>query len=311
MAEVWTMGEILVEIMRPEAGIGLDVPGVFKGPYPSGAPAIFIDTVARLGHTAGIIGGVGADDFGTCVTNRLEKDGVDTSQVLRDDTGSTAVAFVTYFEDGSRRFIYHIDGTPAAKACFSKDISINQSTKFFHMMGCSLMVNETFQKEIIAAAEHMASRGVKICLDPNIRPELLKTRTIRDVLGPVLNNCSVLMPGLSELQLLSGTDDVRKGIDALFEQETLELIVLKKGSEGAVIYSREEEITVPVYKIEEVDATGAGDCFDAGFLCGILEGLSLEECGKLAAAAGALNAAAFGPMEGAISKAAVEKLIQS
>jgi sugar/nucleoside kinase (ribokinase family) len=311
MAEVWTMGEILVEIMRPEAGIGLDVPGVFKGPYPSGAPAIFIDTIARLGHTAGIIGGVGADDFGTCVTNRLEKDGVDTSQVLRDDAGSTAVAFVTYFEDGSRRFIYHIDGTPAAKACFSKDISIDQSTKFFHMMGCSLMVNETFQKEIIAAAEHMASRGVKLSIDPNIRPELLKTRTIHDVLGPVLNNCSVLMPGLSELKLLSGTDDVRGGIDALFEQKPFELIVLKKGSEGAVIYSREEEITVPVYKVEEVDATGAGDCFDAGFLCGILEGLSLEECGKLAAAAGALNAAAFGPMEGAISRTAVEKLMKS
>lgn len=302
MAEVWTMGEILVEIMRPEAGMGLDVPGVFKGPYPSGAPAIFIDTVARLGHTAGIIGGVGADDFGKCVTDRLERDGVDTGRVLRDDTGSTAVAFVTYFEDGSRRFIYHIDGTPATKARFSKDISIDQSTKFFHMMGCSLMVNETFQKEIIAAAEHMASRGVKLSVDPNIRPELLKTRTIHDVLGPVLKNCSILMPGLSELKLLSGTDDVRNGIETLFEQEALELIVLKKGSEGAVIYSREEEIAVPVYKVEEVDATGAGDCFDAGFLCGVLEGLSLDECGKLAAAAGALNAAAFGPMEGEISK---------
>jgi tagatose kinase len=311
MAEVWTMGEILVEIMRPEAGMGLDVPGVFKGPYPSGAPAIFIDTVARLGHTAGIIGGVGADDFGKCVTDRLERDGVDTGRVLRDDTGSTAVAFVTYFEDGSRRFIYHIDGTPATKARFSKDISIDQSTKFFHMMGCSLMVNETFQKEIIAAAEHMASRGVKLSVDPNIRPELLKTRTIHDVLGPVLKNCSILMPGLSELKLLSGTDDVRNGIETLFEQEALELIVLKKGSEGAVIYSREEEITVPVYKVEEVDATGAGDCFDAGFLCGVLEGLSLDECGKLAAAAGALNAAAFGPMEGEISKAAVDKLIRS
>ena len=119
------------------------------------------------------------------------------------------------------------------------------------------------------------------------------------------------MPGLSELQLLTGTDDVRGGVDALFERDVLELIVLKKGSKGAVIYSREEEIPVPVYKVEEVDATGAGDCFDAGFLCGVLEGLPLEDCGKLAAAAGALNAAAFGPMEGAISRAAVDKLIRS
>ena len=59
MNEVWTMGEMIVEIMRAEEDMPLDRPGIFKGPYPSGAPAIFIDTVARLGHSAGIIGGVG------------------------------------------------------------------------------------------------------------------------------------------------------------------------------------------------------------------------------------------------------------
>ena len=49
MAGIWTMGELLVEIMRPKAGMELYEPGEFLGPFPSGAPAIFIDTVARLG----------------------------------------------------------------------------------------------------------------------------------------------------------------------------------------------------------------------------------------------------------------------
>ena len=71
MASIWTMGELLVEIMRPQAGLGMAAPGPWIGPYPSGAPAIFIDTVARLGHGAGIIGGVGEDDFGRCVVERL------------------------------------------------------------------------------------------------------------------------------------------------------------------------------------------------------------------------------------------------
>lgn len=57
MAEIWTMGEMLCEIMRPEVGMELYEKGLFYGPYPSGAPTIFIDTVARLGHSAGIIGG--------------------------------------------------------------------------------------------------------------------------------------------------------------------------------------------------------------------------------------------------------------
>jgi sugar/nucleoside kinase (ribokinase family) len=69
-------------------------------------------------------------------------------------------------------------------------------------------------------------------------------------------------------------------------------------------------IDIPAYQVVEVDPTGAGDCFDAGFLCGLLEGRPLEECGKIAAAAGALNASAFGPMEGKISKETVWELIQ-
>ena len=48
MAEIWTMGEMIVEIMREKENEPLDKAGVFRGPYPSGAPAIFIDTVARL-----------------------------------------------------------------------------------------------------------------------------------------------------------------------------------------------------------------------------------------------------------------------
>ena len=64
MAEIWTMGELLVEIMRPRPDMGLRDVREFLGPYPSGAPAISIDTAARLGHTAGIFGGVGTDEFG-------------------------------------------------------------------------------------------------------------------------------------------------------------------------------------------------------------------------------------------------------
>ena len=79
MTEIMTMGEIIVEIMRSSIDQPLDRPGIFKGPYPSGAPAIFIDTVARLGHRAAIAGGVGEDDFGKCLLDRLEHDGVDCS----------------------------------------------------------------------------------------------------------------------------------------------------------------------------------------------------------------------------------------
>lgn len=79
MEKIMTMGEILVEIMATRRGQSLRAPGSLVGPYASGAPAIFIDQVARLGHPAAIIGCVGDDDFGWLNIERLQRDGVDTS----------------------------------------------------------------------------------------------------------------------------------------------------------------------------------------------------------------------------------------
>jgi sugar/nucleoside kinase (ribokinase family) len=96
----------------------------------------------------------------------------------------------------------------------------------------------------------------------------------------------------------------------LFGNPVLEMVVLKQGKAGATVFTREESIVTQAYSVQEVDPTGAGDCFDAGFLCGLLEGKSIEDCGRIAAAAGALNAASFGPMEGVISSKSIQDLIR-
>ncbi len=78
---VVTIGEILVEIMATKLGDGFLEPQSLIGPFPSGAPAIFIDQVGKLGAAAAIVSAVGDDDFGTLNLDRLRKDGVDVSAV--------------------------------------------------------------------------------------------------------------------------------------------------------------------------------------------------------------------------------------
>ena len=311
MAEIMTMGEIIVEIMRGEVDSPLDKAGIFKGPYPSGAPAIFIDTVARLGHKAAIVGGVGDDDFGKCLLDRLEGDGVDCSSVIKNDRISTGCAFVTYFANGDRKFIFHIGNTPAVLAEAPADEKL-EGLKFFHIMGCSMMAELTFGRKIVETMKRAKDKGAKVSFDPNIRPELMKDPECMDLVNDVLDCTSVFMHGKSELRTLSGKEDIEEAVAALFaEKPLLELIVLKNGKKGCVIYSRTERIEFGVYAIEPVDATGAGDSFDAAFLCGILEGKSLLDAAKLATAAASLNTGAFGPMEGAISPENCRKLIEA
>src|SRR5271156_6689819 len=91
-----TIGEILVEIVATEPGAGFRGPISLVGPYPSGAPAIFIDQVAKLGYPCGIIGCVGRDDFGWINIDRLRRDGVDVSAIAVDPEGVTGSAFVRY-----------------------------------------------------------------------------------------------------------------------------------------------------------------------------------------------------------------------
>ena len=117
------------------------------------------------------------------------------------------------------------------------------------------------------------------------------------------------MPGIDELMMLTGEDTIEGGIKKLFEYDKMQVVALKKGSEGSTLYSRSEQIDCPLYEVEQVDPTGAGDCYDAALLCGLLEGKSLLEAGRMASAAGALNVMKLGPMEGDISKANVQAMI--
>lgn len=300
MSAIWAMGEMLVEIMRPRPDMALNVSGEFLGPFPSGAPAIFIDTVAKLGVKAGIIGGVGNDDFGTCLIDRLKADGVDCRFVSVIDGISTAVAFVTYFRDGSRKFIYHIGNTPAAMSK-APDITGLNDTAFFHVMGCSLLASEPFRTEIIKTLDAFAAKGAKISFDPNIRVELLGKRTLEDIIAPVMKHCAVLHPGVDELFMLAGLNNIESAVEKLFRNPVLEIIALKRGKKGCTVFTRERRFDLGVYHVEPLDPTGAGDAFDAGFLCGLADGKSLEECAALATAAASLNTASFGPMEGNIN----------
>lgn len=182
--------------------------------------------------------------------------------------------------------------------------------KYFHIMGCSLIADIPFGRRIVEAMECAAVQGVKISFDPNIRPELLKDPEAMELVSAILEQTSIFMPGKSELKLLSGCDDIDAAVEQLFRtKKNLEILVLKNGSKGCAVYTRQSRFAMGVCPIEAVDATGAGDSFDGAFLCGLLDGKSLEDAARMATAAAALNTCAFGPMEGNISPETVAGMI--
>jgi sugar/nucleoside kinase (ribokinase family) len=133
---------------------------------------------------------------------------------------------------------------------------------------------------------------------------------IKDSVDKITAMADVILPGVRELELITGMNDIEEGVDRLFDQNA-DTVVLKEGAKGCRIYSKysKSPVFVPSFNIDEVDPTGAGDAFDAGFICGLIEGKDLKDCGILANACGALNATRFGPMEGVFKREVVDEFI--
>lgn len=302
MPTIVTIGEALVEVMRTERDRPLDRPGPLSGPYPSGAPAIFADAASRLGADAGLVATVGDDPFGRCVMDRLRADGVDCAALRVAPERLTGIAFVAYRSDGGRSFIFHLVDSAAALVEWAQiPEGYLDDARYLHVMGSALSFSDAMRQACYRAAAAVAGQGGTVSLDPNLRPELLPVERIRALCEPVLDVCDVILPSGAEALALTGAATPEAAAEALLRRG-VRVVALKRGADGSTLYTAEDALDVAPYAVEEVDPTGAGDCYDAALLVGLGEGWPLEEAGRFANAAGALATTRLGPMEGAATR---------
>lgn len=309
MTEVVTVGEILVEIMRKKVDQGLEKPDGFVGPFPSGAPAIFTDAVRRLGVDSSIIGGVGNDEFGNCVLNRLKEDGVDITGIKKVNYPPTGTAFVSYFSDGSRKFLYHMENS-AAGTIGREDVerSFVKNAGALHLSGSALAMGRKMRKACKKALDIADKSGLLISFDPNIRATLLKKSEIEEVFSFAKKSADILTPSTEELETITGSKDEDKAAKELLKNSSL--VAVKDGGNGCRLYTDKDSVGSGAYEVEEVDSTGAGDAFSAGIVVGWLEGMELRKLSLFANAVGGKAVTEKGPMEGLAWREEIEEMIE-
>ena len=308
MKKLVSAGEILVEIMAERIGQSFLEPGPLVGPFPSGAPAIFIGQAARLGQPAGLIGAVGDDDFGRLNVARLQSLGADVSAIAVHPGWTTGSAFVAYAADGSRKFVYNIKQSAAGLIAIDAAAErLLAGADHMHVMGSSL-----FSERAIAVAragiEAVKARGGTVSFDPNVRKEMIALPGLREALGFVLTRTDLFLPSGDELFLFT---EAKEEADAAAELlgRGIGAVVVKKGKHGAVHFDRTGRTEVAGFAVDEVDPTGAGDCFGAAFVSRWLGGAAPRDALRFANACGALAVTRKGPMEGIASLAEVEAFL--
>jgi sugar/nucleoside kinase (ribokinase family) len=124
-----------------------------------------------------------------------------------------------------------------------------------------------------------------------------------------LRYVAILKANESEMEVLTGYSDVRKGAQILADWGVQE-VVITLGSKGSVIYSGNQFYHIPAYVPSAVvDATGCGDTYMAGYLYQRIKGAGFQEAGEFAAAMATLKIASSGPFTG--TRADVLQLLAS
>jgi len=241
--------------------------------------AIVAHNLATLGSRVGFISCIGDDQMGRDALSRLDAGGVDVSCMKRSSTVQTGMSVI--LQRKKRRTILTYPGTIFSLTPAHLDLDYLCASRHFHLSSYYLQrglragVPELFRK--------LKAAGLTISLDSNDDPDDQWDGSIREVLPYV----DVFLPNEREAKCIAGTDDIERAIETL--SWSVPLVVVKRGAAGATARRGKETHHCPAIRLDVVDAVGAGDSFDAGFLHEFVRGSSLAECLKAGNLAGALS----------------------
>ncbi len=300
---IGSIGELLVEFVCTEKDTRHLRPAPYVGPFPSGAPGIFIDQAARiaagLGGRAVFAGAVGDDAFGTVILRRLAEDGVDAALIRVVKGVPTGTAHVGYNSDGSRDFVFNMAHSAASHLPSATAIEtgfLGSGITVLHISG-SMLGDPAMRAAVVKVCQRLHGKGVAISIDPNIRIELLTDQGYLDAVNHLMALATYVLPSDADAELLfpgEAFDDWSARLLAAGAS----VVVLKRGDEGCIGRDATGTHTVPAHAVTVVDPTGAGDCFCATFVTLSAAGQPLVLALERATAAGALAVTRLGPMEG-------------
>jgi sugar/nucleoside kinase (ribokinase family) len=253
--------------------------------------------MARLGMKIAAFTYVGNDDWAELIRRRLENEGLDCSGLMAHPTGATSTTAVLIDPCGERSFA-HCVGAPKQmdKTLFLGHLDLFARSRMMLLGYYSLMPNlEGDLPEVLAA---IRKTGCQTALDAAGDGGAMQP------LDRILPHVDVYVPSHNEGTHQTGQEDPRKIIDAYRDCGARGLLGVKLGSKGALLSPAAGQFLsidciAPPGPV--VDTTGAGDCFFAGLLTGLLRGLNIEQAGRLASATGACCVTGYGATAGVLS----------
>ncbi|TDG35353.1 ribokinase [Pedobacter changchengzhani] len=242
----------------------------------------------RAGANVNILVCTGNDEFGEIAKKTLLNEGISIDNLIALENESSGCGFVTLLTSGENTIL--ID--PGAN--LKLDVAKVEAVK-----------DAIIKSKILMAQLEIPINSVTYAF------EIAKKNNLLTILNPapaqklplaLLKNIDILTPNETEAKIILGLDpDADIAIDLLAEKllnTGVKTIILTRGKHGALIISNNDNKTIAAPKIDAVDSTGAGDCFNGNLVAALLQGKTVEEAVNIAVLAGAYCAQYLGVFDG-------------
>ena len=268
--DVTALGELLVDFT--ENGISKQGNPLLEA-NPGGAPCNVLSMLQNLDKKTAFIGKVGQDAFGKMLISAVKEQGINTDNLLTDQTVPTTLAFVHTGKDGDRSFsFYRNPGADMMLRWDEIDASILNDTKIFHF-GTLSMTDELIDDATKKSVQKAKEGGAVLSFDPNLRPLLWKNlEDAKDKIWYGISQCDILKISDDEISFLTETEDIDAGVAVILNRFSPALICVTLGKHGSKAYYKGRNVFCPPFLREDtIETTGAGDTFMACVLNTVLE----------------------------------------
>ena len=228
--------------------------------------------LSALGIHVALAGKIGKDEYGKRYAENLPVSNMKNQLIFGEGATGSSIILVT--PDSERTMNTYL-GANREFGAADMDMGVVECAKFLYFTGY-MWDTDLQKKAVLSALQTCRKNGTTVAFD--VADPFAVNRNRNEFVKLIEDNADIVFANKEEARLLFGTEAATDAVEEL--GKLCDIAVVKDGSAGSLVKRTGKEVErIPVRKIDAVDTTGAGDMYAAGFLYGLITGMSDRESG--------------------------------
>ncbi len=292
--DIIPMGRIGIDLNANEINRPMEETETFTK-YVGGSPANIAIGMARLSKKVGFIGRVSDDQFGRFAKNYFNNEGIDISNIIVDNEGSSMGLAFTEIKSPTESSILMYRDNVADLKIDPKDVKEDyiSNAKSLLISGTALSKSPS-REACFVAMEYAEKHNTVIIFDIDYRPYSWNSKEEVAVYYSMAAKMSdIIIGSREEFELMEALIDPENTSDEVTAKKwfnhNAKIVVIKHGKEGSVGYTSDGSIfKVKPFPVKLLKSFGGGDAYASAFLYGLMEGWSVEKSLEFGSASAAM-----------------------